>query len=164
MGPTGTIICMIDREIPVLHNVFEALCAFGVQVVVGPGDWHVWACDSSGAVHVRTGVAIDSISGKAWDLAPDIEATDVAISSNGVWARCTNGDIVWRANVSPINPVGDYWRRIPGSFAAVSATPDDDELWLLSDDGEMFVRETRVYKSRPSQLPRQSTLETWEVL
>ena len=138
---------------------------------MGPGDWHVWACDSSGAVHVRTGVSIDVICGTEWESAPDVDVTDVAISTNGVWARCTNGDIVWRSNVSPSNPVGDYWRRIPGSFAAVSSTPDDDELWVLNDDGQLFIRQTSIYqaavqvaKSSPSLPHQAASLDTWEVL
>eukprot|EP00117_Sycon_ciliatum_P047530 scpid35067/ scgid33946/ Tectonin beta-propeller repeat-containing protein 2; WD repeat-containing protein KIAA0329/KIAA0297 len=135
-----------------------------VQVVVGPGDWHVWACDSSGNVYARTGISISAPAGKSWEAAPNVDATDISISANAVWARCANGDIVLRVNVSPSNPVGDYWRRIPGNFATVSATPDDDELWLLDDDGRLFVRNTRVYTAVVQPEENEQLVESWELV
>ena len=139
------------------------------QVVVGPGGWHVWAVDTAGCTYARLDVGIDTPLGSRWQSVGGVHASKLCISNVRVWCCCASGDLVWRSSVTPRNPTGDYWKRIPGTFSDVSVTPDD-VLWLIDPQGFLFRRETCVYTGSTSKPASKlaaaggSSLDTWVVL
>lgn len=143
----------------------SGLCVL-LQIVSG-ADWLVWALDSNGSAYARKDISAECPAGTEWEHIPGLSSSELAISSNAgvssntVWARCTNGAIVSRNNVSPRSPVGDYWKRIPGNFLHISATPDN-ELWVIDNDGRLFVRETNVFHGQHSG--DDCSLDGWDVL
>ena len=132
---------------------------------VGPGDWNLWAIDSNGGLHVRTGISIELPGGSAWDSVPDVAVSSLCISEDAVWARLTNGELVRRCGVTPRNPLGDYWRRVPGSPAQIMVTPGN-ELWVIDDEGELSMLETCVFTSKRGAMLNMESVEDagWEVL
>lgn len=138
---------------------------FYLQVVVGPGGWHVWAVDSSGGTYSRLDVGIDNPAGSKWQAVGGVNISRLAISNLKVWACCANGDVVWRSNVTPRNPTGDYWKRIPGTFSDITVTPDD-VLWLIDAEGYLFQRETSSYSGSNAQakLAHGASLDSWVLI
>lgn len=49
-----------------------------------------------------------------------LQASELAISTQTVWARCPNGDIARRYGITEKNPAGDYWKKIPGNVSCLT--------------------------------------------
>jgi hypothetical protein len=55
-------------------------------------------------------------------LVAGIQALDLTVSSSGVWALNTNGEIMFRYGIAQGNVSGDYWKKIPGCFTKLSGS------------------------------------------
>ena len=49
-----------------------------------------------------------------------IQVLDISVSSSGVWALNTNGEILFRYGITEEDVSGNYWKKIPGCFTKVS--------------------------------------------
>ena len=45
---------------------------------------------------------------------------DISVSSSGVWALNTDGEILFRYGITEDDVSGNYWKKIPGCFTKVS--------------------------------------------
>jgi len=134
------------------------------QVVVGPEDWLVWACDAHHNVYVRHGVTDTFPLGDKWEPIPDCRAIDLCCSNNFVWALCPSGEILCRLGVKQDNVMGDYWKCIAGKFCQISATICG-QLWGINESGRMSKRQIyvlNVSKSHPA--PEGDNEEDWDVV
>ncbi|KAK6478805.1 tectonin beta-propeller repeat-containing protein 2-like isoform X1 [Huso huso] len=143
-----------------------------VSVHSSPNDRMLWAVDSKGNVHVRTGITEDMPVGTDWEHIPGLQAGELAVSSRTVWVRCPNGDVARRYGITDKNPAGDYWKKVPGCVACLTVTPLD-ELWAISQSGGLIQRLTKTFQhDRSSAKPSGSAVcvqsedleEEWEVI
>uniref|UniRef100_A0A8B9RNL0 Tectonin beta-propeller repeat containing 2 n=1 Tax=Astyanax mexicanus TaxID=7994 RepID=A0A8B9RNL0_ASTMX len=85
-----------------------------VRVQTSPNDRMLWALDSRGNVHVRTGITEEMPVGTAWEHIPGLQASQLVLSTRTAWVRCHNGEVARRYGISEKNPAGDYWKKVPG--------------------------------------------------
>nr|XP_056707744.1 tectonin beta-propeller repeat-containing protein 2 [Euleptes europaea] len=116
-----------------------------ISIFSSPNDQSLWAIDSKGNVHVRTGITEEMPVGTDWEHVPGLQACQLAISTRTVWARCPNGDVARRYGITDKNPAGDYWKKIPGSVSCLTATPLD-ELWAIGASGQLLQRLTKTFR------------------
>ncbi|XP_048830878.1 tectonin beta-propeller repeat-containing protein 2 [Brienomyrus brachyistius] len=114
-----------------------------VNVHTSPNDRMLWALDSRGNVHVRTGITEEMPVGTHWEHIPGLQASHLVLSVRTVWVRCPNGEIARRYGITDKNPAGDYWKKIPGQVSKLSVTPED-ELWAISLSGSLICRLTKT--------------------
>jgi len=134
------------------------------QVVVGPEDWLVWACDTHHNVYVRHGVTNTFPLGDKWEQVPDCRAINLCCSKNFVWALCPAGEILCRYGVKQDNVVGDYWKYITGKFCQISATICG-QLWGINESGRMSKRQIHVLNvCKSHQLPEGDNEDGWDVV
>uniref|UniRef100_A0A8B9LQJ7 Tectonin beta-propeller repeat containing 2 n=1 Tax=Astyanax mexicanus TaxID=7994 RepID=A0A8B9LQJ7_ASTMX len=94
-----------------------------VRVQTSPNDRMLWALDSRGNVHVRTGITEEMPVGTAWEHIPGLQASQLVLSTRTAWVRCHNGEVARRYGISEKNPAGDYWKKVPG---LVNCSPTHD--------------------------------------
>ena len=134
------------------------------QVVVGPEDWLVWACDTHHNVYVRHGVTDTFPLGDKWEQIPDCRAINLCCSKNFVWALCPAGEILCRYGVKQDNVVGDYWKCITGKFCQISATICG-QLWGINESGRMSKRQVHVLNvCKSHQVTEGDNEEDWDVV
>ncbi|KAG8514432.1 LOW QUALITY PROTEIN: Tectonin beta-propeller repeat-containing protein 2, partial [Galemys pyrenaicus] len=152
-----------------------------VSVYASPNDQMLWALDSRGSVHVRTGVTEEMPVGTAWEHVPGLQACQLALSSRTVWARCPNGDLARRYGVSDKNPAGDYWKKTPGNTTCFTGrcrpggrgwVAVGPALWAVGPPGYLLQRLTRTFghshrtpSGHAAAAPHPEQLEDeWEVI
>nr|XP_006632369.1 PREDICTED: tectonin beta-propeller repeat-containing protein 2 [Lepisosteus oculatus]XP_015205760.1 PREDICTED: tectonin beta-propeller repeat-containing protein 2 [Lepisosteus oculatus] len=143
-----------------------------VSVYTSPNDRMLWAVDSRGYVHVRTGITEEMPVGTDWEHVPGLQAWQLAVSARTVWVRCPNGDVARRYGITEKNPAGDYWKKIPGLVSCLTVTPVD-ELWAVGMTGSLIRRLTKAFchsNSRSKVSMASSSLngddpeDEWEVI
>ncbi|XP_053457242.1 tectonin beta-propeller repeat-containing protein 2 [Nycticebus coucang] len=142
-----------------------------VSVHSSPNDQMLWALDSRWNVHVRVGITEEMPVGTDWEHVPGLQASQLALSTRTVWARCPNGDLARRYGITDKNPAGDYWKKIPGNVSCFTVTASD-ELWAVGPPGYLLQRLTKTFshsyvtqKSSRSTTPHPEDLEDeWEVI
>uniref|UniRef100_A0A4W4E0Q7 HPS5-like beta-propeller domain-containing protein n=1 Tax=Electrophorus electricus TaxID=8005 RepID=A0A4W4E0Q7_ELEEL len=145
----------------------------GVHLVVvhtSPNDRMLWALDSRGCVHVRTGITEEMPVGTAWEHIPGLQASQLVLSSRTVWVRCSNGEVARRYGISDKNPAGDYWKKVPGLINWLAVTPMD-ELWAVTPAGALTQRLTKTLPHNTGKnhgntgsLSGEELEEEWEVI
>ncbi|XP_065660832.1 tectonin beta-propeller repeat-containing protein 2 [Hydra vulgaris] len=115
-----------------------------VNIVVGPDDRIVWACDDMNNVYTRKDISENFWIGTSWELVSESSCKDLAISKNHVWGLCPNGDVLCRFGVSHSNVMGDYWKKVPGNFEQISVSAND-ELWGIDRQGHLYQRQTMLF-------------------
>ncbi|XP_065919514.1 tectonin beta-propeller repeat-containing protein 2-like isoform X2 [Dysidea avara] len=134
------------------------------QVVVGPEDWLVWACDTHHNVYIRHGVTDTFPLGDKWEQVPDCRAINLCCSNNFVWALSPGGEILCRYGVKQGNAVGDYWKCIAGKFCQISATVCG-QLWGINESGRMSKRQIHVLNvCKSHQIPEGDNEDDWDVV
>ncbi|XP_076834111.1 tectonin beta-propeller repeat-containing protein 2 [Brachyhypopomus gauderio] len=145
----------------------------GVHLVVvhtSPNDRMLWALDSRGSVHVRTGITEEMPVGTAWEHIPGLQASQLVLSSRTVWVRCPNGEVARRYGISDKNPAGDYWKKVPGLVNWLAVT-SMDELWAVTPAGALTQRLTKALPhntgknhGNTASLSGEELEEEWEVI
>ena len=71
------------------------------------------------------------------------EAVQRLCAANGrVFAISKKGELLSRIGITEANPVGNYWRKMPGkNYTFISATPSG-EIWVIDAEGGVFVQIT----------------------
>ncbi|KAL7861785.1 hypothetical protein SRHO_G00132260 [Serrasalmus rhombeus] len=141
-----------------------------VRVQTSPNDRMLWALDSRGNVHVRTGITDEMPVGTAWEHIPGLQASQLVLSTRTAWVRCPNGEVARRYGISEKNPAGDYWKKIPGLVNWLAVTPMDD-LWAVTPAGVLTQRLTKTLPHNAGKnygntgsLSGEELEEEWEVI
>ncbi|MFT7801798.1 tectonin beta-propeller repeat-containing protein 2 [Arapaima gigas] len=121
-----------------------------VSVHTSPNDRMLWAIDSRGNIHVRTGISEEMPVGTDWEHIPGLQASHLAVSVRTVWVLCPNGEVARRYGITEKNPAGDYWKKIPGLISKLSVTPED-ELWAISVTSGLICRLTKTFQNNVSK-------------
>ncbi|XP_022528323.2 tectonin beta-propeller repeat-containing protein 2 [Astyanax mexicanus] len=141
-----------------------------VRVQTSPNDRMLWALDSRGNVHVRTGITEEMPVGTAWEHIPGLQASQLVLSTRTAWVRCHNGEVARRYGISEKNPAGDYWKKVPGLVNWLAVTPLD-ELWAVTPAGVLTQRLTKTLPHNAGKnhgntgsLSGEELEEEWEVI
>uniref|UniRef100_A0AAR2K526 HPS5-like beta-propeller domain-containing protein n=1 Tax=Pygocentrus nattereri TaxID=42514 RepID=A0AAR2K526_PYGNA len=141
-----------------------------VRIQTSPNDRMLWALDSRGNVHVRTGITDEMPVGTAWEHIPGLQASQLVLSTRTAWVRCPNGEVARRYGISEKNPAGDYWKKIPGLVNWLAVTPMD-ELWAVTPAGVLTQRLTKTLPHNAGKnygntgsLSGEELEEEWEVI
>lgn len=141
-----------------------------VRVQTSPNDRMLWALDSRGNVHVRTGITEEMPVGTAWEHIPGLQASQLVLSTRTAWVRCPNGEVARRYGISEKNPAGDYWKKVPGLVNWLAVTPLD-ELWAVTPAGVLTQRLTKTLPHNTGKnhgntgsLSGEELEEEWEVI
>ncbi|WAR18488.1 TCPR2-like protein [Mya arenaria] len=109
------------------------------QIVSGQQDWKVWALDNRRQVFVRDKVTAEMPIGRKWI---HVSAKQISMSNNFVWALNHAGELLCRYGITQDNITGEFWKKIPGNFSYISATPTDT-VWAITKEGQLVRRFTR---------------------
>uniref|UniRef100_A0A8C9SR42 Tectonin beta-propeller repeat containing 2 n=1 Tax=Scleropages formosus TaxID=113540 RepID=A0A8C9SR42_SCLFO len=135
-------ICIEPPEQPVGMHL--------ISVHTSPNDRMLWAIDSRGNIHVRTGISEEMPVGTDWEHIPGLQASHLALSVRTVWVQCPNGEVARRYGITDKNPAGDYWKKIPGLISKLTVTPED-ELWAISVTSSLIRRLTKPFQNNISK-------------
>ena len=123
----------------------SSVILFPSQVIVGPGDWKVWAISLDSRVYIRKGITRYFPIGDKWELVPDMLAIEIALSVYHVWVLDPTGSLHLRLGVSQMNPVGNYWKPVLGrNLKKITVTPYG-QLWCIDENGELLCRLEKNY-------------------
>ncbi|KAL5463455.1 hypothetical protein EMCRGX_G032350 [Ephydatia muelleri] len=113
-----------------------------IGMAVSPDSLVVWAVDEDGCPYSRTHVTKDFPVGIKWEPVQP-EAVQRLCAANGrVFAISKKGELLSRIGITEANPVGNYWRKMPGkNYTFISATPSG-EIWVIDAEGGVFVQIT----------------------
>ena len=56
-------------------------------------------------------------------------ASSLSISEKYVYALTSDGEVLVRYGITPVDVIGDYWKKIPGAFAALSGMVEKSKLF-----------------------------------
>ena len=113
-----------------------------VSMAVSPDSLVVWAVDEDGCPYSRTHVTRDFPVGIKWEPVQPETVQRVCAANGKVFAINKKGELLSRIGITEANPVGNYWRKMPGkNYVFISAAPSG-EIWVIDAEGGVFVQVT----------------------
>ena len=126
---------MSPAWIPVEGNPKPFVC-----MAVSPDSLAVWACDEEGCSYARTHVTKDFPVGIKWEPVHPELVQRLCAANGKVFAISKKGELLSRIGITESNPIGNYWRKMPGkNYTDISATPSG-EMWVIDSEGCVFVQ------------------------
>ena len=140
------------------------------SVVVSPDDWLVWTFDKQNCAYVRKGVTSDFPVGTSWEVINGQPVKNISAACGRIFALSLDGEVLCRQGITESNPAGNYWRKLPGKFDTLSASPSG-ELWLIGEKGAVMKQKSKVVavhqenrQKEKDELEMGIEVEGWEVI
>ncbi|XP_023216674.1 tectonin beta-propeller repeat-containing protein 2-like [Centruroides sculpturatus] len=128
------------------HSV-KQICI--TKIYAGQNYFMIWAIDKKHNIYVREGIFLDLPIGTGWVYVKGIQAKQLCITNNFVYAVTLNDSIYCRIGITDKNYIGDYWKKIPGSAVSLSAN-SDGRLYAIGLDEALYQHEMHVIKQSSS--------------
>ncbi|XP_067136438.1 tectonin beta-propeller repeat-containing protein 2 isoform X2 [Centruroides vittatus] len=128
------------------HSV-KQICI--TKIYAGQNYFMIWAIDKKHNIYVREGIFPDLPIGTGWVYVKGIQAKQLCITNNFVYALTLNNSIYCRIGITDKNYIGDCWKKIPGSAVSLSAN-FDERLYAIGLDGALYQHEMHVIKQSSS--------------
>ncbi len=114
------------------------------EIASSPSGNVVWALYQQNA-YVRLGVGLSPASSvwknttRSTPLAKLIK--QIAVDEKGVWVVKTDGQVLFRKDVSESNPEGKVWKEVGHAAGFSFVACRDGIVWVLTTSGKVFIRE-----------------------
>jgi len=105
---------------------------------VDVGGAGVWATDTADNIYYRTDSREDC-EGSGWQRV-DGKLAQVASGGEAVWGVTQSGGIYYRLGVTATRPIGSEWLQIPGGLKQLSVSTDNNALWGVNANNEIYSR------------------------